>query len=132
MTIEALVEEFFAAIENGDQSTLERLYAEDAGVWHNFDGVTQTRAEGIQTLMQFAAAAESKYVMNECFVVGDTVIRRHDIHVRMRASGARNVIPVAIFITVRDGKIVRIYEYLDSSHVVPEAFANIANIANAA
>jgi ketosteroid isomerase-like protein len=39
--------------------------------------------------------------------------------------GATRVIPVAIFLTIRDGKVTEIYEYLDSAHAVPEAFEGI-------
>jgi ketosteroid isomerase-like protein len=125
MSIEAIADEFFAAIENGDIDTLNRLYDDDAGVWHNFDRVTQTKAEGVQTLAQFSAAAESKYVIGERFVIGDRVIQRHDIHIKMKETGAENVIPVCIFLTIQGGKVTQIYEYLDSAHVVPEAFAGI-------
>ncbi|WP_336965219.1 nuclear transport factor 2 family protein [Sphingobium aquiterrae] len=125
MSIESIADAFFAAIENGDVDTLNRLYDDEAGIWHNFDGITQNKKDGVQTLAQFAAAAESKYVIEERFVIGDRVIQRHNIHVRMKASGATNVIPVSIFLTIRDGKVTEIYEYLDSAHVVPEAFEGI-------
>lgn len=129
MSIEAIADEFFTAIENGDVATLNRLYADSAGIWHNFDGIRQSKAEGVQTLAQFASAAESKYVLEERFVVGDRVIQRHNIHVRMKETGATNIIPVAIFLTIRDGKVTEIYEYLDSAHVVPEAFAGVGSSA---
>lgn len=125
MSIETIADTFFAAIENGDVDTLNRLYDDEAGVWHNFDGITQTKQQGVQTLAQFAAAAESKYVIDERFIIGDRVIQRHHIHIRMKASGATRVIPVAIFLTIRDGKVTEIYEYLDSAHAVPEAFEGI-------
>lgn len=131
MSIEAIADEFFAAIPKGDGDTLDRLYADDAGVWHNFDGVTQTKAEGLQMLAQFAAAVESRYDVAERYVVGDTLIQRHDIHTRVRETGATNVIRVAIFLTIRDGQVHRIYEYLDGAQVPPETFAGIESVATA-
>ncbi len=131
MSIEAIVDEFFKAIEQGDVETLNRLYADDAGVWHNFDDITQTKAEGIQTLTQFAAVADARYELEKRHVVGDTVIQRHRIHVRIKETGATNIIPVAIFLTVRDGKVTHIHEYLDGTQVIPEAFEGVAGKAAA-
>ncbi|MGV3770363.1 MAG: nuclear transport factor 2 family protein [Sphingobium phenoxybenzoativorans] len=131
MSIEAIAEAFFKAIEQGDVDTLNRLYADDAGVWHNFDGITQTKAEGVQTLAQFAAVADSRYELQQRYVVGDTVIQRHNIHIRMKATGASKVIPVAVFLKFRDGKVAHIYEYLDSAHVVAEAFEGVADMSAA-
>jgi ketosteroid isomerase-like protein len=37
MSIETIADTFFAAIENGDVDTLNRLYDDEAGVWHNFE-----------------------------------------------------------------------------------------------
>ncbi len=131
MSIEAIADEFFAAIPTGDRDTLDRLYADDAGVWHNFDGVTQTKAEGLRMLARFAAAVESRYEVTQRYVVGDTLIQRHDIHTRVRETGATNVIRVAIFLTIRDGKVRQIHEYLDSSQVAPEVFAGVEHAATA-
>lgn len=131
MSIEAIADAFFQAIENGDTDTLNRLYADDAGIWHNFDNVTQTKEEGVQTLAQFAALAESRYVVHQRYVVGDTLIQRHHINIRMKDSGATKTVQVAIFMAIRDGQVHQIYEYLDGSDVVAEAFEGVGGTADA-
>lgn len=122
MSMEEIADQFFAAIENGDAAALERLYAEDVVVWHNFRDVTQSRAESVQSLAQFAAAATCKYIIEARYVVGDTVIQRHRVHVEMRETGETKDIAVAFFMTIRDGRVSLIHEYIDSADAVSETF----------
>lgn len=126
MSIEQTADQFFQAIERGDVAELNRLFADDAAIWHNFTGTSQSKTDCIETLARFAGAAESKYVVDARYVAGDVVCQRHHIHVRMRADGQQRIVPVAIFVTIRDGKVTHIHEYLDSAHVVQEALEHAA------
>ncbi len=40
----------FAAIEAGDVDAVRDLYSDDAVVWHNNDGVAQSRDQNVRTL----------------------------------------------------------------------------------
>jgi ketosteroid isomerase-like protein len=117
MLIGELVDRFFTAIEKGDASTLERLYADDVTIWHNFTGRTQAKKEGIASLIKFAEVATSKFSVLERHISGDSIAQRHEIDVVMKTGEAFHI-PVAIFMTMKNGQIIRIHEYLDSADVV--------------
>ena len=46
----AVANRLFAAIESGDVDTVRDLFTEDARIWHNVDGIEQTRDENLRTL----------------------------------------------------------------------------------
>ncbi|MCK9520890.1 MAG: nuclear transport factor 2 family protein, partial [Dehalococcoidia bacterium] len=46
----AILDRFFGAVEAGDIETAAEIYAPNVGIWHNFDGVTQSREESLRTL----------------------------------------------------------------------------------
>ena len=58
--------------------------------------------------------AQIRYEVVERVLLGDRVMQRHLLHCRV-ANGEEIVIPACIFVTVRDGKISRIDEYLDTA-----------------
>src|SRR3546814_18595641 len=49
-SILALAERFVGAIERGDIEAVTGYYAEDARIWHNFDGVDQAVPENLRVL----------------------------------------------------------------------------------
>jgi ketosteroid isomerase-like protein len=108
----------FTAIEAGRPDDVAALYADDVAVWHNFSNRTQNRAENLRTLEGLiASSAAVRYAVTErMLIAGDRVLQRHDLHVRTHG-GEEFVIPACIFVTVRDGRIVRIDEYLDTGQV---------------
>jgi len=105
----------FAGIESGRADDVAALYADDIKVWHNFDNREQNKAENLATLKGLVSSTGSRsYAVIERLLLPDgRVLQRHDLEVTTR-SGAEFVIPACIFITVRDGQIARIDEYLDT------------------
>ncbi|MCX4149994.1 MULTISPECIES: nuclear transport factor 2 family protein [Paraburkholderia] len=120
MTTEEIVGRFFAAREEGDVSAVEQLLADDVTIWHNFTGRVQTKQENIDTFVMLNELGSFKYMVLERHVTGDSLAQRYEAEVVMKSGEVLNI-PVAIFMTVRDGQVVRIHEYLDSTHVVPGA-----------
>ncbi len=106
----------FDCIEAGDAAGVDALYSEDVEVWHNFSNVAQTKAENLATLTGLIASVdEIRYEVTERLALdSERVVQRHDLCCTTR-DGAAFTIPACIFITVRDGRIVRIDEYLDSA-----------------
>jgi ketosteroid isomerase-like protein len=51
--IEALARRFFDAIEAGDVEAVAACYADEAVIWHNPDGLANTKAENVATLANF-------------------------------------------------------------------------------
>lgn len=120
-----ILSSFFDAIERGDLDTIASLYAEDLQVWHSNDGLTQGKADNLKTLRQLTRIAARRYEILERIVAGDTVAQRHRLHLTS-PDGARTWSgDAAIFFTLKDGRIARIDEYIDSDAVrrLTELFA---------
>lgn len=105
----------FTCIESGDPAGVEALYADDVEVWHNFSNAVQTKTENLETLKGLIASVdEIRYEVKERLALdSERVLQRHDLCCTTR-SGASFIIPACIFITVRNERIVRIDEYLDT------------------
>jgi ketosteroid isomerase-like protein len=111
-----LCERLFAAITAGDTETVRAIYAEDAVIWHNNDGLEQTPDENLRVL---------RWVIRNVKDLRYEEIRRHETptgfvqqHVLrgMAPNGTALEIPACIVCTVKDGRITRLEEYLDSAH----------------
>jgi uncharacterized protein len=110
-----IAEQLFKNIEAKNVDGVAALYRDDIQVWHNFSNGVQSKAENLKVLKGLTlAAAQIRYEVVERHQFGNRVVQRHNLHCRT-ASGADIVIPACIFITVRDDKITRIDEYLDTA-----------------
>ena len=108
---------FFDSVERGDLDGIASLYDDDLAVWHSNDGVTQNKQENLKTLGWLTRHALRRYEILERLVVGDKVAQRHRLHLTS-LDGARTWTgDAAIFFTLKDGRIVRIDEYIDSDAV---------------
>ncbi|MEZ5552931.1 MAG: nuclear transport factor 2 family protein [Pseudomonadales bacterium] len=105
----------FACIEAGNPAGVDALYATDVEVWHNFSNSVQSKSENLRTLEGLiSSVAAIEYEVKERVALDDNrILQRHDLHCTT-AGGERHTIPACIFITVKNGRIVRIDEYLDS------------------
>lgn len=113
----ALAERFFAAIEAGDIATVREIYAPDAEIWHNTDGVVQGRSDNVRTLGWIAAnLRDVRYTQIRRSRTDDGFVQQHVLVATNRA-GARVEVPACIVTIVRDGRITRLDEYLDSASV---------------
>lgn len=118
-TAAELANRLFKCIESKDIAGVAALYHDDIAVWHNFTGTAQSKTENLRNLGDFAkAVAQIRYAVLERIDLGGRVIQRHDLHCRV-ADGREFAIPACIFITVENGRIRRIEEYLDTAQVNP-------------
>jgi ketosteroid isomerase-like protein len=116
--IEDLASRFFAAVSGGDAVTLAALYADDAGIWHNFDGRTQTRDENLATLAGLAAVLQDfRYEEIRRVVIADGFVQQHVL--RATAPGGPLEVPAMMRVHCADGRITRIEEYLDTAQLGP-------------
>jgi ketosteroid isomerase-like protein len=112
-----LADRFFAAIEAGDIAAVRELYAPDAEIWHNTDGLVQTPDDNARTLTWITANLGGlSYTNIKRSATDDGFVQQHVTVVTNRA-GRRVEVPACIVTTVRDGRIVRLDEYLDSASV---------------
>lgn len=112
MSVEAVVDRFFTAVEAGDTAALNEIYAADAGIWHNYDDVTQTREESLQTLGYLHhVAGPMRYTEVRRELVADGVVQQHVVVLSGRAEGLR--MPAMLRIVVDGDHVRRIEEYVD-------------------
>ncbi|MGA9275954.1 nuclear transport factor 2 family protein [Ilumatobacter sp.] len=112
----------FAAIERDDLEALATLWADDIEVWHSNDGVVQDRAQNLAVLawmIENTETIEYRDIVRELTAAG--FVQRHVLHLTF-ADGRTADLPIAIFVSVRDGQVIRIDEYMDSGHIAA-AFA---------
>jgi len=105
----------FRAIEAKDPEAVAALYADDIQVWHNFSNTCQDKAANLETLTGLCSnVPEIHYDVAERRLLDDgRVLQRH---VLRAGNGEQEVqIPACIFVTVRDGRIAAIHEYLDTA-----------------
>ena len=117
MSLAALAERFFAAIERGDLDAVREIYAPEAQIWHNVTNRTQTREENLSLLRYFTKrVAERRYeVLARDFFPGGFV-QRHILHGKL-ASGDSIAAPVCLVVYVSQGRIERLFEYLDPAAI---------------
>jgi ketosteroid isomerase-like protein len=105
----------FDSIERKDVGAVAALYADDFAVWHNFSNAEQDKAGNLAVLEALTRSVQSlRYEIVERVLLGDRVLQRHTLRCRTPA-GEDVSIPACIFVTVRDGRITRIDEYLDTA-----------------
>ncbi len=115
--IRALASRLFDAIEAGDVEAVAACYAPDIVIWHNTDGIGQTREENLKTLAGvIRLLPERRYEQRRLEVFDGGFVQQH-VLAGVRADGARVSLPAALIGQVRGGKITRLDEYLDSAQV---------------
>jgi ketosteroid isomerase-like protein len=112
----SVADDLFASIEKGDIDGVRAIYAPDAVVWHNTDGVEQTVDENLRTLQWVVDnLADRSYDEVRRTEHDGGFVQQHVL--RFTKAGERREIPACIVATVADGQITRIDEYIDSAHV---------------
>jgi ketosteroid isomerase-like protein len=108
-----LASSFFGALEQGDIAAVAALYDPQVAVWHNYDRTAQTRDENLATLAWVVGnVANRRYEVVERIVVDDGFVQQHVLH--GDAAGGHLELPAMMRVTVGDGLITRIDEYLDT------------------
>lgn len=108
-----LAARFFTALEKGDADDAGRCYASDARIWHNSDGVEQTREQNIATLPAFFQNVTDRRfteIRLETFAGG--FVRQHILNGKL-ADGTQLALPLCVVCRVSDGLITRLDEYFD-------------------
>jgi len=114
-----LADRFVRAIETNDMDTIRACYAPDARVWHNSDGKEQGVDENMRVLHWVDERLKNrKYeiVSRQAFDGG--FVQQHVLSGTLRDGKAFSM-PACLVVTVRDGCIARLAEYLDTAHVAP-------------
>ncbi|RAV76137.1 nuclear transport factor 2 family protein [Aerococcus loyolae] len=109
----ALAARFVTAIENADIDEIKACYAEDARIWHNFDNVEQTVDENLKVLRWMVRVLhDRKYNVSRRHVIPGGYVQQHVLSGK-RTNGEAFAMPACLIVTVKDGRITRLEEYLD-------------------
>lgn len=112
-----VAETLFSAIEAGDVAAVRNLYAPDIVVWHNHDQVEQSARVNLRVLEWLVGNVQNiRYDEIRRERTDSGFVQQHVLCGTTRG-GKPVSIPACMIVTVKDGRITRIDEYLDSAHV---------------
>jgi ketosteroid isomerase-like protein len=115
--IRALAKRFFDAVERGDIGAVSDCYAPEARIWHNTDGVAQTRDENLEVLRGFVSRISDRVYADRRLAVFDGgFVHQHELR-GVRQDGVGVKLAACVVCGVADGKITRLEEYFDSAQV---------------
>lgn len=113
----AIAERLFAAIQAGDIDAVHALYAPEAEIWHNNDGAVQTRDENVRVLTWVVRnLTDLRYEDIRRSATATGFVQQHVLRA-VGPGGAPVEVPACIVCMCEDGRITRLDEYLDSTHV---------------
>jgi ketosteroid isomerase-like protein len=114
-----LADRFFAAIPQGDVETLRALYAPDARVWHNHDGIAQGVETNLRVLGWVARHVQGlRYDDVRRRVTPDGWVQQHVLR-GTAPDGRPLAVAACIVFQVQGGRVTRVDEYLDSAQIAP-------------
>lgn len=112
-----LADRFFTAIPKGDLETVRAIYAKDAAIWHNDDQATQSVEQNLRVLAWVTKnIRDLRYEEVRRHVTASGFVQQHVLR-GIAPNGQPLEVPACILCTVRDGRITRLDEYLDSAQV---------------
>jgi uncharacterized protein len=118
VTEEALqvAERFFSAIERGDIEAVKAIYAPDARIWHSHDLTEQSVEENLRVLSWMSRSLPNRrYQVHRRVAIPGGFLQQHTLEATTQ--GGPFSMPACIVVDVRDGRIIRLEEYLDSACV---------------
>lgn len=111
----ALAKQFFDAVEAGDIDAVGEIYAPDAVIWHNNDGLETGPEANLETLRGFARLIpERRYENRRVQVSAEGFTQQHVLR-GVRRDGAAVSLACCIVCEVKDGRITRLDEYFNST-----------------
>jgi ketosteroid isomerase-like protein len=110
----AIAKRLFDAIESGDLDVVDQCYAPDVIVWHNTDGIEQTRAESVDSIRRLhSRVRELRFENRRLKGFEGGFVQQHDV-AGAAGDGLRVTMPAVVVGAIRDGRISRIDEYFDT------------------
>jgi ketosteroid isomerase-like protein len=113
-----LAKTFFDAVEHGDVAALRTIYAPDAKIWHNTDGLEQTVDDNVKTLEGFVSRiANRRYEDRRVGAFPGGFVHQHTLTGTRTKDGVPVRLAACIVCAVKNGRITRLDEYFDSDAV---------------
>ena len=113
--IRELCEAFFDAYQDRREDVLDRLYADDCIVWHNVFGRDTTRDENLAALPE-SYKGQRRRTYNDRIIntFEDGFVIQYTLN-GVQHSGHKGALWICIVGRCRDGQLVRVDEYMDTS-----------------
>ena len=109
-----LAERFFRAVERGDIDQIRAIYAPDARIWHNHDRKEQTVDENLRVLGWVAKnLTNRRYRVERRVAIPGGFLQQHILEAD--TAGGPFSMPACFVVQIKDGRISRLEEYLDSA-----------------
>ena len=117
---ERIAQRFYDAICRQDFGTLLRdIYAPNAEIWHNTDGLTISPAENVEAIKQLAAAVNRyRYDIVRRIDHEGGFVLKFIMNVELK-SGEMMSVPVCGIFDIKDHRITRLEEYYDTAAILP-------------
>ncbi|MGE3073422.1 MAG: nuclear transport factor 2 family protein [Dehalococcoidia bacterium] len=114
-----LCDQLFSAIRRADIEAVRGIYAPDAVIWHNNDGVEEDPDRNLRVLSWVARNIKDlRYEEIRRQETSTGFVQQH-VLLGIAPNGTALEIPACIVCEVKDGRITRLDEYLDSAHTAP-------------
>ena len=109
----AFADRFIDALNVGDAALVKEFYAPDATVWHNFDNADQPMDQNLKLLeWMVRKAPQRRYTVLRREIVPGGWFQQHVLEAQL-PNGREMKLYACCVITLRDGRIARIEEYVD-------------------
>lgn len=116
--LRALARRFFDAVTDADLATVADCYADDVVIWHNFDNAEQGKAANMAVLAAIPERLTDRvYADRRVEVFDGGFVHQHVLKAKRASDGAAVAIHAVCIAHVRDGRIVRLDEYLDPGQI---------------
>ena len=111
-----LLDRIITAAEAGDASYLANIYHPDAVIWHNHD-LKDTTVEQNGRLLEAMGrwVSDRKYTERRISAFEGGAVQQHVLRGTRNSTGEEIALHACVVITVEDGKISRLDEYIDSA-----------------
>jgi ketosteroid isomerase-like protein len=110
---------FLSALERGDPAEVRAFYTSDAVIWHNFDDVAQTVDENLKLLGWMSRKLPQRhYRIVRREILPDGWFQQHVLEATLPDGSPFRMLACCV-VTVRDGLISRLDEYLDPAQAAP-------------
>jgi ketosteroid isomerase-like protein len=115
LAVRSLAKRFFDAVEAGDIEAVGAMYAPDAVIWHNTDGLETSREANLETLRGFTRLIGERRYANRRVQVSESGFTQQHVLEGVRRDGTKVSLAACIVCEVNDGQITRLDEYFDSA-----------------
>jgi hypothetical protein len=108
-------EKFVGAIQAGDTPAVRAFYAPGAKIWHNTDNIEQTVDDNMKVLDWFIRTLPDRnYRVLNREALKSGFLQQHVLEATL-PDGTKWKMSACVVVTMKDGLITRLDEYLDSA-----------------